>query len=103
METFQGLAGVETAPVEGKQSYLTNLRAAEPPPETWSATWDGEGTRMTLFMAGALDRLVQTDAPGWRTYKGDQLNAPPITELLAERSAEERLTSTFAAVMAPHS
>lgn len=56
---------------------------------------------MRLFVTGPLDRLLVTDAPGWRSYKGDQLSAPPITEALAERRAEADLRSVYTAVMAP--
>ncbi len=99
------LAGVELEPEDGKISWLENLRVARPA-GTWQATWHNEGVSIDLWMpAGpdgpqALDRLIVADAPGWRTYKGDQLHAPPITQVLAER-AGEGLDSSFVAVMAP--
>ena len=99
---FLGVEGVEVQPIEGKLSYLTNLRAAEAPPEAWSASWRDEDVGMRLFVAGPIGRLLVTDAPGWRSYKGDQLNAPPIAQIVAEHGAEADLQSTYTAVMAPH-
>lgn len=98
---FRGLEGVETTPVEGKISWLGNLRVAGDPPEAWRATWEEGGVKMRLLMTGPLQRLVVADAPGWRTYRGDQLHAPPITQLVAERAAGDDLRSAFCAVMSP--
>lgn len=98
---FISLQGTAVAPIEGKLSWLTNLRATSDAPGNWDATWDCRGVKMRLLGTGPIDRLLVTDAPGWRTYKGDQLHAPPITQLLAERKAEEGLRSVFTAVMCP--
>jgi len=98
---FLGLDGVETAPIDEQIRWLANLRAAQKPPEIWSADWDCAGTRLRLWMLGPLNRLVVADAPGWRSYKGDQLNAPPITQILGERVAAQDLRSVYAAVMSP--
>ncbi|MEN6346403.1 MAG: heparinase II/III family protein [Armatimonadia bacterium] len=100
--SFVGLTGAEVQPREGKRSWLTNLRAADNPPESWQATWQDGAAKLRLFMAGPTDRLWVTDAPGWRSNKGDQLHAPPITEVLAERSAKDKLSSVFAAVLCPY-
>lgn len=98
---FLGLGGGELSAVEGTISYLGNLRAVAGPPETWSAVWRYQGRKMRLDMTGPLSRLLVTDAPGWRSYRGDQLHAPPITQLLAERSDDEGLGSVYTAVMSP--
>jgi hypothetical protein len=98
---FLGLEGAELAPIEGKLSWLTNLRAGAAPPSSWKATWEYEGVKLRLLMDGPLQRLLVTDAPGWRTYKGSELNAPPITQVLAERSGTDTLRSVFTAVLAP--
>jgi len=99
------LADLPLTPEDGKISWLENLRVAQPN-DTWHATWTNEGVNLDLWMpadpggSGQIERLIVADAPGWRSYKGDQLHAPPITQILAERSGED-LDSTFAAVLAP--
>ncbi len=98
---FLGLDGVEVVPIDEEIRWLANLRAAGQPPATWSATWDCAGARLQFWMLGTLDRLLVADAPGWRSYTGDQLNAPPIVQILAERKGEENLRSVYTAVMIP--
>ncbi len=95
------LEGVKPEPEDGKISWLTNLRTAKEPAPGWRATWDYQGVRMDFWLLTPLQRLVVADAPGWRSYKGDQLHAPPITQILAERSGDN-LRSAFVAVMAPY-
>jgi hypothetical protein len=100
---FLGLGETQVAPIKEEISqWLANLRATEQPPEAWDATWEFEGVKMRLMMAGPLQRLVVADAPGWRSYKGDQLHAPPITQILAERKGEANLRSVYTAVMCPY-
>jgi len=98
---FLGLEGVKPAPIDEEIRWLANLRAAQNPPELWSAAWECDGVKLRLWMLGPLDRLLVVDAPGWRTYKGDQLHAPPITQILAERKAPKDLRSVYAAVLSP--
>lgn len=99
------LADLPTQPEEGMISPgglrwgLTNLRVARPT-ETWRGTWRHDEVALDVLMATPLDRLVVADAPGWRTNKGSDLHAPPITQIVAER-AGENLDSTFCAVLAP--
>ncbi|MGC9317410.1 MAG: heparinase II/III domain-containing protein [Armatimonadota bacterium] len=93
------LHGLELTPRDGKISWMENLRVARPA-GTWRATWHNEGVKLDAWMPTPIDRLIIADAPGWRTYKGYDLNAAPITEILAER-AGEALDSTFTAVLAP--
>lgn len=78
---------------------LTNLKVARPE-APWRVTWTNEDVRLDAWSASPIDRLVIGDAPGWRTYKGTELNAPPITQILAERSGEG-VDSIFATVIAP--
>ncbi|MFW6438349.1 MAG: hypothetical protein ACOCZ7_04970, partial [Armatimonadota bacterium] len=78
---------------------VSNLQVAQPD-GPWHVTWANDGVNLDAWSASPIDRLVVGDAPGWRTYKGDQLNAPPITQILAERSGED-LASLFATVIAP--
>ncbi len=78
---------------------LINLRVAHPT-EAWRGTWrDGE-VALDVLMVTPLDRLIVSDAPGWRTNKGSDLHAPPITQIVAERAGED-LDSTFCAVLSP--
>ena len=99
---FLGLEGPKTAPIEEDHKWLANFRAADLPPPCWSAAWEHRDIRFRLRMLGPLDRLLVVDAPGWRSYKGDQLHAPPITQLLAERSGQSELRSVYAAVLEPY-
>ena len=94
------LFGLTTEPAADNIKWLANLREARPA-GPWSATWNKDGVRMELWMPSPIDRLLVADAPGWRSYKGSELHAPPITEILAERAGED-LSSTFAAVMSPY-
>ena len=63
------------------------------------ATWAHEGVHMDLHLLGAGARLLVADAPGWRSCDGSQLNAPPVQQILAERSGG---ASSYAAVMVPY-
>ncbi|MDH7571416.1 MAG: heparinase II/III family protein, partial [Armatimonadota bacterium] len=85
-------------PLQEKLSWLTNLRQADAP-AGFTATWEFEGVKMRLMMETPLQRLLVTDAPGWRSYRGDQLNAPPITQVVAERRGAPTAESLFTAVI----
>lgn len=99
--TLTGVEGLTPQPLDGQLSYLTNLREAKPAPAGWRASWQDGQAGLQCLMLTPTDRLLVTDAPGWRSYKGDQLHAPPIQQLLAERSGEN-LSSRFVSVLAPH-
>ncbi len=99
------LTGIEGATLESTEDeieWLANLRAAQPE-GPFTATWSHAGEQMDLSVLGRIDRLVAADAPGWRSSNGDQLNAPPVQQLLAERRDERGAESQFAAIMSPHS
>ncbi|NPV47136.1 MAG: hypothetical protein HPY69_09250 [Armatimonadetes bacterium] len=98
---FLGLEGADMQPVEGKISWLTNLRAGRVTGRQWRATWQQPAAALTLLMAGTVDRVVVADAPGWRSNKGTELHAPPITQVLAERTGESEVSSLFTAVLSP--
>mgnify|MGYP001007362154 CR=1 FL=1 len=98
---FVGLEGLEPKPIDEEIRWLANLRAVPKPPQVCSAVWDCDGTRLQAWLLGPLDRLVVADAPGWRSFRGDQLNAPPITQILAERQGTQDLQSLYAAVLSP--
>jgi hypothetical protein len=97
--------GLATAPEDGMitiGSYdwgVSNLKVAQPE-DAWRVTWTNEDVKMDAWSASPIDRLVIGDAPGWRTYRGSHLDAPPITQILAERTGED-LDSLFATVIAP--
>jgi len=88
----------EPKPAPDKIKWLSNLRAVEPKPP-FTATWEHEGTRLALMMLSDVGRLLVADAPGWRTDKGAELNAPPIQQIFAERKAP---ASQYAALMVPY-
>ncbi|NOZ20397.1 MAG: hypothetical protein GXP25_04830 [Planctomycetes bacterium] len=98
--SFLGVSGPKLTPKDGKISWMENLREDADPPEQWHATWDVDGVKMRLWMATPLDSLIVADAPGWRSYKGDQLHAPPVAQVLGERKGNPA-TSLYACVMEP--
>jgi len=61
---------------------------------------------MDLTVVSPIHRLLIADAPGWRSDRGSQLNAPPIQQIFAERTAEaageDSLRSDYAAIMVPY-
>lgn len=98
---FLGLEGADLQPLEGKISWLTNLRAGPVAAAGWRATWRQPAAALTLLMTGRVDRVIVADAPGWRSNKGSELHAPPITQVLAERTGAEKVSSLFTAVLSP--
>ncbi len=78
---------------------VSNLQVAQPR-GSWHVTWTNEDVKLDAWSASPIDRLLIGDAPGWRTYKGSHLDAPPITQILAERSGDD-VDSIFATVIAP--
>lgn len=55
---------------------------------------------MDLTLLNPIHRLLLADAPGWRSDLGDQLNAPPVQQILAERKNDAN--TRYAAVIAPY-
>ena len=99
---FLGLDGVQASPVQEEHKWLSNFRAADRPPVCWSAAWQHGDANLRLWMLGPLDRLLLADAPGWRSYRGDQLHAPPIKQVLAERRGSPDARSVFVAILEPY-
>ncbi len=93
-----GITGADPEPVDEEIEWLSNLRAAIPK-NAFTATWAHEGVRMDLRLLSPIHRLLVVDAPGWRSDRGDQLNAPPVQQILAERTDGD---SRYVAVMAPY-
>jgi hypothetical protein len=100
--SFLGLEGLKAAPIQEEHKWLANFLAADRPPASWSAAWEHRDIRFRFWMLGQLDRLLVVDAPGWRSYRGDQLHAPPITQLLAQRNGRSDLQSVYSAVLEPY-
>ncbi|MCC7491274.1 MAG: heparinase II/III family protein [Fimbriimonadaceae bacterium] len=95
------LSGPAPEPLEEKLSWLTNLRQRRPAPAGAVATWQVAQSNLELRLLSDADRLILADAPGWRSYKGDQLHAPPIQQILAERTGTD-LSSRFVALLTPY-
>ena len=81
--------------------WLGNLRAGRPR-QPFTATWQEQEVRMDLTLLNPVDRLLLADAPGWRSDTGDQLHAPPVQQVLAERRGAADLSSRYAAVITPY-
>lgn len=96
-----GTGGFELTPIPGKLSWLTNLRGGPVSADSWQVSWRERDVSFQVLMTGAVGRAIIADAPGWRSARGDQLNAPPITQMVAERNAEADSSSLFTAVMVP--
>ena len=58
--------------------------------------------RLDMTMLNTADRLILADAPGWRSNKGSELNAPPIQEIIAERNDASKAVSRFAVIAVPY-
>ena len=99
------LSGPTPQPTNEEHKWLSNLRACEPE-EPFSATWQYKGANMELTVLNPIDRLLIADAPGWRSDQGSELNAPPIQQVFAERTAAaagtDTVTSDYVAIMAPY-
>ncbi|MDP6775267.1 MAG: heparinase II/III family protein, partial [Candidatus Latescibacteria bacterium] len=98
------LVGVEGAALESAEDeieWLNHIRAGLTGGPA-AVTWAHAGVHMDLRVLGPIDRLLAADAPGWRSSKGDQLHAPAIQQVLAERSGDGDLESRFAAVVSPY-
>ncbi len=92
-------------PVGDEIKWLSNLRGSEPA-GPFTCTWTYQDINMDLTVVSPIHRLLIADAPGWRSDRGSELNAPPIQQIFAERTAEaagqDRLKSDYAAVMVPY-
>ena len=95
------VTGKKPRAIAEKIKWLDNLRVSKPK-APFTATWENEGVRTDLTMLNDIDRLIVADAPGWRSDRGDELNAPPIQQILAERTNEDRAVSQYAAVIVPY-
>ena len=96
------LSTAEPQPIDEKIKWLDNLRVSSPK-EPFTATWEHQKMRMDLMMLSPIDRLIVADAPGWRSDRGSELNAPPIQQILAERShTDGNMASQYVALIVPY-
>ena len=96
-----GIAGADPKPVDEHIEWLDNIRA-DRPREPFTATWDNQGVRLDLTLLNPVHRLLLVDAPGWRSDLGEELNAPPVQQILAERNGDEVRNSRYSAVISPY-
>ncbi len=100
--TLIALGTPEPQPIDEKIAWLDNLRAAAPD-GPFTATWECQDARMDLTMLNRVDRLIVADAPGWRSDRGSELNAPSIQQILAERiDTDEGAVSQYVALIVPY-
>jgi hypothetical protein len=96
------LSTAEPKPIDEEIKWLDNLRAVQPTGPL-TATWEYQDMRMDLTMLNCIDRLIAADAPGWRSDRGSELNAPPIQQILAERTGGGgKAASQYVAAIVPY-
>lgn len=81
--------------------WLDRIRAGKPEGPL-VATWEDEGVRLDLRLLSPVDRVLVADAPGWRNDSGEQLKAPPVQQVMAERNGPGDLESTYVAILSPY-
>jgi hypothetical protein len=91
----------EVEPDNQEIEWLSNIRSSGPL-DGFIATWRNEDVTLDLTLLNATDRLLLADAPGWRSDLGNELNRPPVQQILAERSSEGGLNSQFASIISPY-
>jgi hypothetical protein len=87
--------------------WVDNPRAVVPEtPHTLK--WQDEDVSLDLMLLNGretVDRIVITDAPGWRKASMEEFAKPSIQQILAEHRAtdeKEKLTTQYAAVIVPY-
>ena len=95
-----GISGADLKPADESIEWLANVRA-DRPQGPFRATWEHHDVRVDLTLLNPIHRLLLADAPGWRSDLGEELNAPPVQQIMAERSDDRQLTSQYAAVISP--
>ena len=94
--------GVELAPLERKHKWLSGFRAGTPAGTTMGR-WQVGDTFLDFHLLSVPGRLVVADAPGWRSDKGSERNAPRIQQIFAENEAGEgEAESLYVSVWVPH-
>jgi hypothetical protein len=98
---FDGVSGGALQPSGETDKWLSNFRESRPK-APFTAAWKNGTVTVVATILTEIDRLVVADAPGWRSGKGEDMNAPPIGQIMAERTGDGVLSSGFAAVIAPY-
>ncbi|MCK5805533.1 MAG: heparinase II/III family protein, partial [Lentisphaeria bacterium] len=97
-----GLGELAPAPIERKHRWLKAFRAVDAP-GAFTARWKHGDQILDLRMLTPSSKLVVADAPGWRSDRGSELNAPSIQQVFAERvSTEAPLRSVYVSIIASH-
>ena len=66
-------------------------------------TWSYDDVQVDWHLLSPAERLLLGDAPGWRSNHGSQQDAPPVQQLLAERTANgSPLASHYVALITPY-
>jgi|APSaa5957512622_1039677.scaffolds.fasta_scaffold01632_3 hypothetical protein len=100
--TMDGFVGGELVGSTDTHKWLKEFRGCVPE-GTVRATWHDSERKFDLLVLNDCDRIAVADAPGWRSDRGSELNAPAIQQLFCNRSrAAGNLRSNFVAVMAPY-
>jgi hypothetical protein len=84
-----------------EMAWLEGIREGRPDGPV-TATWQDEDVRLDMRLLSPVDRVLVADAPGWRTDSGEELNAPPVQQILAERNGDAGLESTYASILSPY-
>ncbi|MFB3105288.1 MAG: hypothetical protein ACE1ZA_10195, partial [Pseudomonadales bacterium] len=89
---------------EAWRTWLDNPQAVSPEtPGTF--TWTFRDVNLDLMLLQVPDRIVLADAPGWRMVLPEELEKPPVRQILAENRAgdsDEVLDTRYAALMVPY-
>ncbi|MFO7905234.1 MAG: hypothetical protein ACQESR_07990 [Planctomycetota bacterium] len=87
--------------------WVERPRAVTPKtPHTF--TWRYHETSLDLMMLNTIDtvqRIIITDAPGWRNHREAARGRPPVQQILVENRARDdaaMLTTQYAAVIVPY-
>ena len=87
--------------------WLSDIREYEPAtPSVF--TWLYEDIRLDATLLNTSDtvkRVFVADAPGWRRYRSDEFDRPPIQQVLVENRAEEgeeTLATVYATLIVPY-
>ncbi|MBT7300600.1 MAG: hypothetical protein HN849_13855 [Victivallales bacterium] len=92
--------GVELAALERKHKWLKGFRGGVPQGQSF-ARWQDKKTFLDFHLLSVPQQFVIADAPGWRSDKGPERNAPRIQQVFADNRAAET-ESLYVSVWVPH-
>ena len=93
------LSGTALNPSAETIEWLNNIREATPQ-NPFTATYQDNDHHLDFTLLSPIDRLLVADAPGWRSDSGAELHAPPVQQIMAERTGKP--FSHYAAIIAPY-